>query len=195
MVHRWRPFPEHHLTVVDAIVTTRVARTVVDLAGVLHPGRTERAVDTCLGARMVTVAALHATFAELAGRGRTGVAAMRAILAERADDYVAPESELEARFLDVVQRAGLPDPVRQLDAGGRDGWVGRVDSAYPNAGLLVELDGVASHSARLDREADEKRDAMLRAAGWRHVERFGWGEVTRRPDEVIGRLRRHLAAL
>jgi hypothetical protein len=191
-VHRWRPFPEHHLTVVEGIVTTRVARTLVDLAGVLHPKRTERAVDSCLGARMLSVASLHATFAELAGRGRKGVAVMRAILAERPDDYVAPESGLEVRFRAILRDAGLPDPVRQLDTGGEDGWVGRADFAYRELSLLMEVDGRAHHSAKLDLDADARRDAALRAAGWRHVERFSSEDVRFRPAEVVACVRRHL---
>ncbi len=188
-VHRWRPFPAEHLTVIDGIVTTRVARTLVDLAGVLHPARTARAVDSCLGARMVTLGALHATFAGLAGRGRKGAAAMRAILNERGAGYVAPESELEALFLALVRDAGLPAPVRQLDAGSDDGWVGRVDVAFPPGKVVVELDGRAHHSSKSDRDADARRDAVLRASGWEHIERFGWTDVTVTPHAVLARLR------
>lgn len=188
-VHRWRPFPAEHLTVVDGIVTTRVARTLVDLAGVLHPGRTARVVDSCLGARMVTLGALHATFAVLAGRGRKGVGVMRAILDERGAGYVAPESELEARFLALVGDAGLPEPVRQLDVGSGDRWVGRVDVGFPRAKVVVELDGRTHHSSKSDREADAHRDDLLRAAGWQHVVRFGWTDVTVTPHAVLARLR------
>jgi hypothetical protein len=194
VVHRWRPFPDHHLTVVEGIATTRVARTLVDLAGVLHPGRTERAVDSCLGARMVSLATLHATFGELARPGRKGVAAMRAILADRPDTYVAPESELEARFLALIRAAGLPAPVRQLDTGDEDGWIGRVDYGYPWCSVLFELDGRANHTAKLDREADEHRDTRLRAAGWRHVERFGWADVAVHPQAVVARVRAHVTS-
>lgn len=195
ILHRWRPFPDHHLTVVDGIVTTRVARTLVDLAGALHPGRTERAVDNCLAAGMVTFDSLHATFGELAGRGRRGVAAMRSILDERDALYVAPASELEARFLDLVRAAGLPEPVRQFDAGHSGDWIGRVDFAYPRAGLLIELDGRRYHSVLLDRRADERRDARLLAGGWRHVERFSWSDVVDRPHAVIARLETELGSL
>jgi hypothetical protein len=195
IVHRWRPFPDDHLTVVDGIVTTRVARTLVDLAGVLHPGRTERAVDSCLGAGLVSMPALRTTFGELAGRGRKGIGVMRAILDERPDTYVAPGSDLEARFLELLRAAGLPEPVRQLNVGGDEDWIGRVDSGYPALRLLFELDGRAHHTAKLDRESDARRDALLRKAGWRHVERIGWYEVTEQPDELVARLRRLLAAL
>ncbi|HUR22234.1 MAG TPA: type IV toxin-antitoxin system AbiEi family antitoxin domain-containing protein [Acidimicrobiales bacterium] len=189
VVHRWRPFPEQHLTVVEGIVTTRVARTLIDLAGVLHPARTERAVDNCLAAGVLTLETLHATFGDLAGRGRKGVAAMRAILDVRTADYVAPASELEALFVALLRAAGLPEPLRQVDAGGADGWVGRIDFGYPAASLLIELDGRRHHSSLLDRRADESRDASLLAAGWRHVVRFTWSDIVNRPDAVIARLR------
>ncbi len=192
IVHRWRPFPDHHLTVVEGIVTTRMARTLVDLAGVVHAGRTARAVDNCLAAGGVTLPALHATFCDMAGRGRKGVAVMRAILDERGPGYVAPASELEARFVDLVRAAALPEPVRQFDAGDGDAWVGRVDFAYPHIGLLVELDSRRHHSARLDRSADERRDALLLAGGWRCVERFDWADVVDRPAGVVDRLSRLL---
>lgn len=189
VVHRWRPFPDDHLTVVEGIITTRVARTLIDLAGVLHPGRTERAVDNCLAAGVLTVETLHATFGDLAGRGRKGVATMRAILDVRIGDYVAPASELEALFVELLRAAGLPEPVRQLNAGGAGGWIGRIDFGYPEIGLLIELDGRRHHSSLLDRQADERRDASLLAAGWRHIVRFAWCDIVDRPDAVIARLR------
>ena len=83
VVHRWRPFPAHHLTVIEGIVTTRVARTLCDLAGVLHPGKTERAIDNCLAMGIATPGTLQAAFVDLAGRGRKGTAVMRRLLAER----------------------------------------------------------------------------------------------------------------
>ena len=83
VVHRWRPFPSDHLTIIDGIVSTRVARTLVDLAGVVHPQRVERAVDNCLAAGTVTLDSLRDTFTDLAVRGRKGVAVMRSVLAER----------------------------------------------------------------------------------------------------------------
>ena len=120
IVHRWRPFPSHHLTVVEGIATTRVARTLCDLAGVLHPGKTERALDNCLAMGITTPGTLEATFLDLASRGRKGTAVMRRLLAERSEGYVPPASELEARFRDLVGDAGLPQPVRQFNAGDDD---------------------------------------------------------------------------
>jgi very-short-patch-repair endonuclease len=189
VVHGSRAFPDDHLTVVDGIVTTRVARTLVDLAGAVHPLRAERAVDNCLAAGMLTLDALHGTFLEVAERGRKGVAVMRAVLEARKPDFVAPASELEARFDELIRAEGLPEPVRQLDVGDADGWIGRVDYAYLPYGLLIELDGRRHHSALLDRRADARRDARMLAGGWRAVERFTWADLTLRPEAVADRLR------
>jgi very-short-patch-repair endonuclease len=193
IVHRWRPFPDDHLTVIDDIVTTRAARTLVDLAGVIHPGRTERAVDNCLAAGSVTFTSLHSTFLDLAGRGRKGVAVMREILGERDAHYVPPASELEALFRELLRLAGLPDPERQVDVGDSDGWIGRVDFGYPLLRVLIELDGRRFHSALLDRRADARRDRRLRAAGWREVVRISWFDVVHQPELVVALLSRLLA--
>ena len=189
VVHRWRPFPDHHVTVIQGIPTTRVARTLVDLAGVVPPQRVERAVDNCLAGGLVTFGLLQEAFTDLAGRGRKGVGCMRALLAARGPLYVAPASELEARFLELVARGGLPDPVRQVDLGDDIAWIGRVDFAYPDVGVVIELDGRRYHSSLLDREADARRDAALLAADWRDVIRLGWDDILHQPGEVVARLR------
>lgn len=184
--HRWRVLHDHHLTVVDGIRTTRVPRTLIDLAGDLHPSRTERAVDNCLAARTATVGTLHSVFIELAQPGRKGIGVMRRLLDERSEGYVPPASELEACFIALLRRLGLPEPQRQVDVGGEDGWIGRVDFAYPDARLVIELDSRRHHTAKVDVEADAVRDARLRAAGWR-VERFSWSDI-RAPERIVALL-------
>lgn len=191
VVHRWRVLPDDHLTIVDGLVTTRTARTLIDLAGVLHPARTERAVDNCLAAGLVTIGSLRVTFDDLARRGRKGTALMRLLLEARDEAYIPPASELEARFLALVRDAGLPEPLRQLDVGDSDGWIGRVDFAYPEARLIIELDSRRHHSALLDRRIDLDRDERLQAAGWR-ILRISWDELVNSPDTVMASVRRAL---
>ena len=183
-LHRSLWLPASHLSVVDGIPCTRVARTLVDLAAVLPPGRTERAIDNCLAAGHVTTHALAAVAAELARPGRPGTALLRGLLQERSKGYVAPASELEARFLALVRSAGLPAPVRQHDVGDSGRWMGRGDFAYPDLRLLIELYSRRHHMSKLDFEADRDRDNRRVAAGWRPV-RFTWAAVTSRPTEVV----------
>ena len=113
---------------------------------------------------------------------------MRAILDARMADDVAPASELELLFVELLRAAGLSEPVRQLNAGGAEGWIGWIDFGYPGAGLLIELDGRRHHNSLLDRRADERRDASFLAAGWRHVVRCSWSDIVHRPDVVIARM-------
>ncbi len=113
---------------------------------------------------------------------------MRELLAARGAGYVAPASELEARFIDLVRRAGLPEPRRQLPAGDERHLVGRVDCAYPRANLLVELDSRRHHTSLLDRDSDRARDNRLVVGGWRVV-RFSWDDVVSEPDGVTSALK------
>ena len=184
IVHQSLQLPPHHVTSIEHIPVTRAARTLVDLAGALPPARTERAIDNCLSAGIVGLTALHEAFAELRRPGRHGIALLDRLLEDRSDGYVAPASELERRFLALLRAAGLKEPVRQHDVGDRDGWAGRVDYAYLDLRLLVEIDGRRHHMSKLDFEADRARDNRRVAAGWRSV-RFTWNQVTRRQTEVI----------
>ena len=187
-MHRSSWLPASHLSAVGGIPCTRIARTLVDLAGVLPPVRTERAIDNCLAAGQVSTQALTAVAAELARPGRPGTALLGRLLEERSEGYVAPAGELEARFLALVRSAGLPEPVRQHDVGDAQGWAGRVDFAYPDLRLLIELDSHRHHMSKLDFEADRARDNRRVAAGWRPV-RFTWAVVTGRPMDVVEVLR------
>src|SRR5438067_2165535 len=76
-IHRSRALLRHHVTVIDGIPCTRVARTLFDLAAILKPGRVERALDNCLGGGLVTFRLVAELLPELATRGRTGTRLMR----------------------------------------------------------------------------------------------------------------------
>lgn len=105
-----------HTTTVDGIPATSAARTLFDLAATEHPRRVERALDNALAMRLTSVAAVDLLVR--GSRGRNGVKLMRSLIDARRRDYVHPASELEARFLTLVRQAGLPEPARQVAAGG-----------------------------------------------------------------------------
>ena len=191
-IHSSRLLPASHLIVVDGIATTSVARTIFDLAAVVHPLRVERALDSCLSAGMVGVEAVRAVTVEVGRRGRRGTALMRRLLEERGVGFVAPASELERRFLELLVEAGLPAPERQVNLGDEESWAGRVDFVYPAMRLVVEVDGRGWHDAQVDLEADQRRDQQLTAAGWRVI-RVRRSQLAKRPAELIDVLRRLLS--
>jgi very-short-patch-repair endonuclease len=116
---------------------------------------------------------------------------MRSILLDRQPGYVAPASELEALFRDLLKTEGMEEPRRQVDLGG-DGWIGRVDCYFRHK-VIVELDGRVGHISELDRARDRERDAELTAAGFRVIH-FTWEQIVCRPAWVIKILRGALAA-
>ena len=187
VVHHPRLLPVHHGVVLDGVPVTTVARTLFDLAGCLHPLRTERAVDNALTRDRVTLEDLRRVTVELLERGRSGSALMRMLLDDRRAGYIPPASGLEAQFLALVLAAGLQLPEGQVDVGAET-WVGRVDFYYRRRRLVIEIDSDLHHSSKLDRESDSRRDAALEAAGF-VVMRFTEHQLRQCPVEVVATLR------
>ncbi|GMU78877.1 MAG: hypothetical protein AMXMBFR46_16700 [Acidimicrobiia bacterium] len=181
--------PEHHTTVVDGIPVTTIARTLFDLAGHVHPGRAERALDNALARQFVTLPSCWRVLDDLAEHGRSGTVLFRELLTVRNGGYVAPASELERRLIDVLVSRGLPMPEREIDLGDRDRWLGRVELVYGDDRLLIEADSRLHHSSFLDQQADRARDNGFMAAGYR-VLRFTWDDVVTRPGWVAETVRR-----
>ncbi len=96
-------------------------------------------------------------------------------------------SEAEERLLALIRRGGLPSPETNLDLAGHE-----VDLLWRSAGVVVEVDGFAYHSARRSFEHDRRRDAELAARGVRVV-RVTWRQLTEEPDALLARLARTLA--
>ena len=185
-VHHPRLLPAHHCTVVEGIPVTTPARTLFDLAGVLPPARTERALDNALAMSPGLLPVLHRMLPELAQRGRTGIRLMRELLADRPVGYIAPASGLEARVVKLLDEVGIRTR-RQVDVGGND-WIGRVDLLVVGTRLIVEVDGNRFHTSKLDRERDAERDAAVQAAGYDLV-RVTEEEAWHRPSDVTRKVR------
>jgi len=186
-----RTLPSHHVRRIDGIPVVCIERALFILAACETFKRAERATDNALTARLTTPERLWRMWGELAGRGRPGTRAMRAILIERMPGYVAPASELEARFRDLLREEGLRQPERQVDLGA-EGWIGRVD-CYFRPRIIVELDGRVGHVSELDRAKDRQRINELTAAGF-VVLQFTWTDLVMRPQWVLSVLRGALTA-
>ena len=77
------------------------------------------------------------------------------------------------RFLRAIVGAGLPEPVQQhpVSVGGRQY---RIDLAYPEHKVAIEIDGWEYHRSRSAFDDDRTRANDLVVAGW-HVLRFTSG--------------------
>jgi hypothetical protein len=186
-VHRTRWLPPWHVTPIDGIPVTTVARTLFDLAAVVSYPRLRRAVNSALAMRIVTQQQLEEMLQEMAERGRSGIRPMRRVLAKLGPGKMPSESALEIEFEEFLEAHDEPLPTRQANVGGEH-WVGRADFRDEGTPVLMELDGRTYHQQELDREYDEERDAELAAAGFALL-RIPRRLLKERPEWVLAKVR------
>lgn len=134
-------------------------------------------------ARLSQLMADSLSAGEFAGNTR-----LRAIIADLA---TGAESDAEHEMLQLLIAAGFSGfiPNHPVIAAGRQY---RIDIAFPEAGLAIEVDGRAFHTDARAFQRDRTRQNDLVAAGWR-VLRFTWEDIVRRPDQTLASIAAHLA--
>ncbi|MGI9642334.1 MAG: type IV toxin-antitoxin system AbiEi family antitoxin domain-containing protein [Acidimicrobiia bacterium] len=187
VVHEYAGIDEADVTSKYGIPVTSQALTVFHLADVLPGRRLERVLDDQLNRGAVEIDDLTALVDFWTRKGRNRARVMRSLIATRGPGYVAPESHLEASFVELVRTHNLPEPVRQF-ATPWDPQEGRVDFAYPAWMMLIEVDGRRWHGRDADNEKDRARDRRAQLNGW-NILRFTYSEVTRRADSVAREIR------
>jgi very-short-patch-repair endonuclease len=182
VLHRVRSLDPALRTEVNGLPVTTVERVLLDLAGARDLTPLRRAWEGAQRERLLDVKKVIELMENSPGRR---VKPLRALVEEAVD---APDtlSEFEDRFTDFLRDHDLPRAHRNVML---EGYL--VDAHFPGTGLIVELDSRQWHWHR--REQDSERDADLHLAGYL-VYRVTWRALTRRPDEVAGRIRRFLAA-
>ncbi|HMJ32271.1 MAG TPA: type IV toxin-antitoxin system AbiEi family antitoxin domain-containing protein [Baekduia sp.] len=183
IVHETRRLSAGDTTVIRAIPVTSLARTVVDLAELLPADRLERVLDHAGRHEAFDLGAVEAALARLPGR--RGAPKLQTLLG--APSPGPTRSELEDAFLALCRRAGLPVPQLNVHLALGDRLV-EVDALFGPAGVIVELDGAATHDTTAAFHADRRRDAIAAAAGFQTL-RYTWERVTREPREVTAELR------
>lgn len=170
VAHRSLLQPELDRTRHHRIPVATAARTLVEISALVGPWVTGSWLDDGLRRRVTRLAEVRSCVARLAGPGRRKLSVVRDVLTTRLPGYDPGDSNLEVRALRALIAAGLPAPVQQhpVTVGRR---TCRIDLAYPEAMVAIELDGWAWHGNRTAFDADRARANELEAAGW-HVFRF-----------------------
>ncbi len=165
LCHRSNRLEDRFTTQVHGIPTTTVARTLFDLSAVAGPPTVERAVDDALRRQLVTVAELRRCFDALAGRGRRRCPWLRPILEIRQPGYEPGDSALELQVARWLTGAGPPASAAQVPTVTERGRF-RIDLAYPDLRLAIEVDGWSHHRSRGSFDNDRARGNQLELAGW-----------------------------
>jgi len=168
--HRARLHPRDR-TVRQGIPVTTIARTLVDLAHVLD--------DESLH-RLVREAQVSDRFDDDRIRDALTRRPSRR-LAAYLDDPTITQSALEDRFLRLCRRYRIPTPVTQ------HGRKPRVDFAWPDRRLIVEVDGWQAHRTRVAFQDDRTNTNRLQLAG-NVVLRYTWDDVRIRHAEVAAQV-------
>ncbi|HEY8083664.1 MAG TPA: DUF559 domain-containing protein [Solirubrobacterales bacterium] len=173
MVHL-RSLDSHDIDEHEGIPVTSPARTLVDLATQLPRSELERAINEADKLDLIDPDTLRE---ELEGyRGQRGVRRLREILDRRT--FRLTDSELERRFLRLVDDARLPMPMTRQRLNGF-----RVDFYWPALGLVVETDGLRYHRTPAQQARDHLRDQAHVAAGLTAL-RFTHAQVRFEPGHV-----------
>ena len=188
--HRSTTLTPHDITTVDGIPCTTVARTLLDLAGVIGRRPLERAIEQAEVQEVLDGADLDR---QLERNQHTRAASrLRAALADHDDRSAPTESEFEERFLAFCKNARLPLPERQVYIDPNDGEPAvRGDFVWRQQRLVVETDGVKYHRTRAAFESDRRKDQRLTLAGWR-VLRITWRQLKAEPERIAKMIRRAL---
>jgi very-short-patch-repair endonuclease len=191
-VHRTRDLAADDLTRIGVFPVTRVQRTLVDLAGVLRNAPMTRMLDDALSRKLVTSKRVLRVVDRLSARGRAGLFGVRAALDPWLENQAA-ESVAEMAFARRLAAAGFPAPRRQHPVRDEDGFfVGRLDFAWPDVHLGLEVDGVRWHSNARSFAAESERINRFAALGLMVLQATPT-ELEVAPEAVLTALRRHLA--
>lgn len=184
-IHRSTTLRPQDIVIVDGVPCTTWARTAVDLADVLTSDRPlERALDRAEELRIYDDRELREQLRHNAGRHRAARRLAR-ILATHAPGSTPTFNDFEEMVFIVVRtHTDLPDPEVQAYVDlGDGGPMIRPDFSWRRFKLMLEADGYATHSRRLNWLSDHRRDVRAQIAGWR-VARTDWDQVTGAPAEL-----------
>lgn len=171
-VHRAR-LPAHHLTAVDGVPVTTVARTLVDLARHLPLRDGLVAIDGAAHSGQVARRELERVVADCARwpyirRARHAVSCCEP----------ATESPLESVSRLFFRERDIPMPDCQITLTSHGSFLGRPDFWWERQGVVGEADGLAKYADASVLRAEKLRQERLENAGLRVV-RWTWDDVTR----------------
>src|SRR5262249_6388872 len=136
--------------------------SLLDYAEIASRQQLRHAIDAGLRREVLDQWKFDALFER--SHGRHGLKPLQAVLDEIKGPAPWTDSELERAMLALIRDAGLPEPLTQQVLQGE-----RVDFFWPQANLVVEVDGYEFHKSRAQLEEDRRRDAKLTVAGYRVV--------------------------
>ena len=150
----------------DGIRLATPLRMLFGLAGRFGQHRFERAAEDVWHRGLVTPEQAGDYLAAIRRSGRTGVRRMEHWLEKTSLRPRPAQSGLELDLVDMIERVGLPTPVRQLPLTLPSGETVHLDLAWPAVRLAIEPGHSWWHGGDLRQRADQARDRACALVGW-----------------------------
>ena len=186
-IHQISSLPTGDVMRVGPIPTTTPTRTLLDVGSVLSQKGLEEALDSALRQRLTSLDRLRVGVEKLGGRGRRGPATLGKLLDARGD-VVPTDSALETRLSRLLRQHRLPQPQRQVEVRDEREFIGRLDFAYPELMIAIEVQSYRWHSSRAAWRKDMERLNRLQALGWIVIQ-VTYDDLECRPESVLRRIR------
>lgn len=183
-VHRSRGLTREHQRINSGLPVVSPARMLLEISAEVTDRELERAVEHVLVHRLARESDLRTTLDRANGhRGRKRLQS----LLDTHSGTTLTRSEAEERMLTLIRGSGLPQPLLNHRLEGFE-----VDFYWPQAQLVLEVDGFRYHATRTAFERDRRRDTILGARGISSM-RVTWRQLDEEPLAVVALLAQTLA--
>jgi hypothetical protein len=184
-IHRVQDLIDEHVIVIGGIRSTTIERAVVDVANVFSAARLRDLLDrTTITRQLTSVGKVARVYRQVNRRGRAGIGKLASVLDQRSPGEPEPRSALEDRVDKLLADASLPSPLKEHPLPSDQEYRGYVDRAWPEALLILEIDGRSWHAREASMANDRARDRSAARSGWLTL-RVLSDEVGACPDLVV----------
>lgn len=184
IIHETLYLPDSDRTRRANIRLTSFTRTLADIAPRLGRQLYTRAVDDALTRRLLRPKQLARFLERPEWKRRPGRHQIESALDPWPLDGPAPDSPAEATAIRLLLQAGVERPVCGHKVLVNGSVVARVDLAWPDKKVAVEVNGYRYHSSPRSQEHDSRRLNLIVSAGW-VVVGVTPKELDSRPDAFV----------
>ena len=167
IVHRAPSGGNKYTVRYKGFIVTDPTSTLIDLASVVGAKTLEKALDSALRQRRTFPSLILSRLDELGARGRKGTALLRKLAEERAAGAKPTESPLEVEAETFLTANGFAPPKRQHWVTGHNGERRRLDFAWPDLRVGIEVDGHQWHEGFRALESDVARGNFYVELDWK----------------------------
>ena len=183
--HRLGDLRPEQVVEVDGLRTTTLERALVDVTSVFSRVRIEWLVDRLtITDRRTSIGGIGRVLRQVNRRGREHIGVLQDVLDQRRPGRPAPRSRLETTVDALLATTGLPRPRHEFPLPSAAPGEGLVDRAWPEAKLILEVDGRVWHARERAMAQDRRRDRIAAAQGWLTL-RVLDEEVSDLPETVV----------